>query len=356
MRRTAVFLGLLVCSFTVTAGKGPPPESIGLSEYTRAHQLVDVENGRRLNVFCTGSGVPTVIYEAGGGDDSSSFRWVQGQISRVTRVCSYDRAGVGFSDASSRPSTAQNIVADLHRLLEKIGRGQPIVLVGHSDGGLYAPLYAATYSNDVAGMVLIDPFTVGDDQVATALLTAKQKEAWYASDEDDIKQARQCLALAEQGLLTTLRYQHSPCLDNPPNADRAFHLVLDKQLSRPQEQEALLSATLDTYPPADRGLSSAEVALQRANFRFGSKPLIVLTAGKDDMQTLPVAKRKAIMKAWTKAHDDLAARSTQGVNVVVSNSHHYIQKEQPDVVVEAVLQVVANIRSKEPLNVNKLQK
>ena len=354
MRRITASAFLFAYSLMGMAADTSPPQSISVTEYTHAHQLIDVENGRRLNVFCMGSGAPTVVFEAGGGDDSSSFRWVQARIARMTRVCSYDRAGVGFSDASSRSSTAQNIVSDLHRLIGKVAGGQPIVLIGHSDGGLYAPLYAATYPKDVAGMVLIDPFSVGDDQAATSVLTTKQKEDWYASDQNDIKQARQCLALAKKGLLTKPEYKNSPCLDNPPNADKAFHQVLNEELARPQEQEALLSATLDTYPPADHGLSPAEMALQHANLNFGSKPLIVLSAGKDDQGDLPVDKRKAIMKAWTKIHDELAARSTQGVNVVVPDSHHYIQKEQPDVVVEAVRQVVENVRSKKPLNTDRL--
>jgi pimeloyl-ACP methyl ester carboxylesterase len=335
----------LACVITSSfAGERPAVDRIALKEYTHPHRLVKIEPGRRLNVFCTGSGSPTIIFEAGGGDDSSSFRSVQPELSAFTRVCAYDRAGVGFSDPAPWPSGAVNTVADLHRLVQAISPHEPVILVGHSDGGLYVPLYAATYPKDVAGMVLIDPFNVGADRLATALLTPRQRDDWYASDDRDIADARHCLALAKAGTLARPESQKSSCLDNPASPDSARHKVLNEQLARSSEQEVLLSAMIDTYPAPDRGMSPAERALQAANPDFGNMPLVVLTAGKDQQTRLPKATRIAIAKAWKTNNDELAARSRRGRNLVVPNTRHYIQKEQPGAVVDAVHQVIDEVR------------
>jgi len=339
-----LLLALAWSAAPIYAGSHAPAKVVALGEYTHAHQLVDVDHGRRLNVFCMGSGSPTVIFEAGGGDDSSAFRSVEPGIAATTRTCAYDRAGVGFSDSAPWPSTAVNTVADLHRLVQVISPGQPVVLVGHSDGGLYIPLYAATYPADVAGMVLIDPFTVGADKIASALLTPGQRKQWYASDDQDVEQARACLDMANKGWLVQPKYRKSSCLDNPPSPDPARHKVLNEQLARPSEQQVLLSAMLDTYPAPDHGMSGGELALQRANPDFGTMPLVVLTAGKDEQTSLPKPTRAAIAKAWKHNNDELVARSRRGRNILVPGSHHYIQKERPGAVIDAIRQVVDEVR------------
>ncbi|WP_165418451.1 alpha/beta fold hydrolase [Dyella amyloliquefaciens] len=321
-------------------------DRIALKEYTHPHLLVEVDPGRHLNVFCTGSGSPTVVFEAGGGDDSASFRSVQLGISKFTRVCAYDRAGIGFSDPAPWPSTAVNTVADLHRLVRIISPSQPAIFVGHSDGGLYVSLYASTYPEDVAGLVLIDPFTVGADKVASAVLTRRQRDAWYASDNRDIADARKCLELARTGVLARPEGKTSSCLDNPASPDNARHKILNEQLARASEQSALLSALVDTYPAPDHGMSAAELALQKANSNFGMTPLVVLTAGKDEQTALPRQTRIAIASAWKKNNDELAARSGRGKNIVVPNTHHYIQEEQPDAVIDAVHQVIVEVRGR----------
>lgn len=340
-----ISLALFLLATTSFAGVPVVGGRIPLKEYTRPHQRVEVQPGRHLNVFCTGHGAPTVIFEAGGGDDSSSFRSVQPGISAFTRACAYDRAGIGFSDPAPWPSTAVNTVADLHRLVQIIGQGQPVILVGHSDGGLYAPFYAATYPKDVAGMVLIDPFTVGADKIAAHLLTHRQQADWYASDNRDIANARRCLKLAQAGALARPDAEKSPCLDNPASPDKARHQVLNEQLARPSEQKALLTAMIDTYPAPDRGMSASELALQEANPDFGNMPLIVLTEGEDEQTNLPHRTRMAIAKAWKENNDKLAARSRRGANIVVPATHHYIQNEQPGAVIEAVHRVTNEIRA-----------
>ena len=120
-----------------------------------AGRLVDV-GGLKMHIDCTGEGSPTVILDSGLGDTYLSWRKVQPQIAKFTRVCSYDRAGLGYSESSSHPRTSKVIAGELHALLQAAGVAPPYVLVGHSMGGYDVRLYASLYRNEVAGMVLVD--------------------------------------------------------------------------------------------------------------------------------------------------------------------------------------------------------
>jgi pimeloyl-ACP methyl ester carboxylesterase len=121
-------------------------------------RLVDI-GGRRLHVNCSGSGSPTVILEAGASAFALDWSLVQPEVARTNRVCSYDRAGLGWSDARPDVDTPARVVADLRRLLSAAGERPPLVLVGASWGGLYARLYLLDHAEDVTGLVLVDPST-----------------------------------------------------------------------------------------------------------------------------------------------------------------------------------------------------
>jgi pimeloyl-ACP methyl ester carboxylesterase len=331
--------------FTDAAATTIPSSSTDVpsSAYEHAQDLVSLPDGRHLNLFCLGTGTPVVVLEAGGGDDSLTFRRVQGRLSAVTRVCSYDRAGLGFSDPPKVPNTAARAVSDLHALIDQVAIPKPFVLVGHSNGGLYASLYTSNFPDDVAGLVLIDPNNLGLDMAAEKVLDPKQLKEWRASDKADVEQARHCLALAQKGALARASARYPDCMDDPPNADPALHRLLNAQLARPSDQEALLTEIFDTRPQADGGLSNAELTLQRAHFDFGDKPVIVLS-GTNDQGGLPPAQRKKVIKAMLANQADLAAHSTQGKQVLVNIDNEYIQTYQPDVVVQAVTEVVGKVR------------
>jgi pimeloyl-ACP methyl ester carboxylesterase len=121
-------------------------------------KLVDI-GGWRLHLNCTGearAAQPTVILEAGKGDFSAEWSLVQPGVAKFARVCSYDRAGDGWSELGPHPRTFHQIVYELHTLLDKAGMKPPLVLVGHSYGGWLVRLYASTYPSDVVGMVLVE--------------------------------------------------------------------------------------------------------------------------------------------------------------------------------------------------------
>ena len=131
-----------------------------LQEHPAPGQLVDI-GGLRLHLWCTGAGSPVVVLEVGGSGNVLEWNRVQPEVAKTTRVCSYDRAGFGWSELGPNPRSAVEIVSELHSLLQAAHVSGPYVLAGHSIGGLFVRLYATTYSADVAGLVLVDA-THGD--------------------------------------------------------------------------------------------------------------------------------------------------------------------------------------------------
>lgn len=140
----ALGVGYQTAVTAADAGKYPPPG-----------QLIDV-NGQKMHLYCTGEGSPTVVLEAGGFSFSTEWYWVQRDLEKTNRVCSYDRLGTGWSDVSPEPRAALRIVDELHTLLTNAGETAPYVLAGHSFGGLLNRIYAHQYPDEVIGMVLVD--------------------------------------------------------------------------------------------------------------------------------------------------------------------------------------------------------
>ncbi|HTZ71457.1 MAG TPA: alpha/beta hydrolase [Acetobacteraceae bacterium] len=343
--RLASLAGWVLISLTaIDVSAAAPRIEIATSAYTHPHQLVAIDGARRLNLFCSGGGKPAVLFDSGIGGDSLDWRYVQGAVARFTRACSYDRAGYGFSDAPTRPSDATDAVDDLHRLAKAAPIVTPFVLVGHSIGGLYATVYAATYPRDVAGMLLIEPAFAGQAQALANVLSPAHKAEERAGYARIFAAERHCLDLARKMELTKPENQSSDCLDTPPDPDPDLHRELNRQTARIGTQAAFLSEWQSAFSLTDDAARDSAEA-QAAHGDFGAMPLVVLTA-----------RNKMLSPGWTRAEvdridaatkagrDELAARSTHGSSVFVDNSGHFIQKDQPDIVVHYIWQIVEAAR------------
>jgi pimeloyl-ACP methyl ester carboxylesterase len=136
--------------------------------------MIDV-GGHLLRLQCSGRGQPTVILDAGAGDTRHVWSEVQPAIARFTRVCSYDRAGLGGSEPGPLPRTSRRIVEELRILLQQARIDLPVVLVGHSFGGMNTRLYAGLYPDSVTGLVLVDATHENYSERASVLLTRSEK-------------------------------------------------------------------------------------------------------------------------------------------------------------------------------------
>jgi pimeloyl-ACP methyl ester carboxylesterase len=134
-------------------------------------RLVDIGD-RQLHIYCTGEGSPTVVLEAPAVGMSAAWGWVQPAVAQTTRVCSYDRAGLGWSEAGDRPYDPSAVPDQLHALLTRAGERGPYVLVGHGLGAAFAKLFAGRFPADVRSLVLIDPPTTGNASAATMRLVS----------------------------------------------------------------------------------------------------------------------------------------------------------------------------------------
>jgi pimeloyl-ACP methyl ester carboxylesterase len=261
-------------------------------------KLVDV-GGFRLHINCTGAGSPTVVLDAGLGVPSPTWSLVQPQVAKFTRVCSYDRAGIGKSDPGSIPRTSQQIATELHSLLNNAGIKGPYVMVGHSFGGLNVRLYTSQFPNEVVGMVLVD--SSHEEQPPVDL----------AYDAKSLRWINFCRSLAQSQIKASTKYPQGAYSQQQAALYRDCS-GSNGELAAFKESQAQARATQDS---------------------FGDMPLVVLTHG------LPPS-------SWWSAHEELARRSSKGTHIVAERSGHFIQKDQPDLVSDAIYKVVEAARQK----------
>jgi pimeloyl-ACP methyl ester carboxylesterase len=285
-----------------------------------------------MHLRCMGTGTPLILLEAGLGGDSSGWARVQPRLARATRVCSYDRAGYYFSDPGPAPRTADADVDDLHRLLEAASLRMPMIIVGHSLGGLLARLYAATYPTDIVGMVLLDP--VLDD-----IEDEKPHRGGDASEEDLL--VVRCLAAAKEGTVTKDAARKEECI-GPPDTR------LSPELNAAQAEAAARVSTWETMLAEGKEMRSGRTGarVRATSEKLGNLPLVVVTKGR--LRTPPGEEGSIAEQYYGRAvrrHAELAGRSTRGVHLV-ARSGHQIHMDDPDTVVAAVQAVLRAYREK----------
>lgn len=314
----------------------PPLIKVPLSYYASAGMSVEVADGRTIHLVCMGKGSPTVILNAGSGDWSAIWSKVQPTVARRTRVCSWDRAGYGFSGPSSKVQTVDNTTADLAAALSKARIIAPYVLVGHSMGSYEALLFADRFRHRVKGMVLVDPSIPGQTEIflrAAPAFSAYSARAMHAESEKLLG-----CALSPQA---STKGRPVSCREYPADYPRSLSAALSRLDAMPDR--AKTAASLQ----ANFARSSAMVLNPRRT--YGAMPLTVLTATAK--VTLPndapaAARREipALEAEWVRGHKALAALSTRGTHRFVPGSAHYIQLEKPEVVVAAIEQMIETVR------------
>jgi pimeloyl-ACP methyl ester carboxylesterase len=290
---------------------------------------VDV-GGFRLNIDCTGTappGTPTVILESGAGVPAIGWEFVQPDVAKFTRVCSYDRAGYGWSDPppATPPRTSLQTARELHALLQNASVPPPYVLVGHSLGGYNIRVYNAQYPADVAGAVFVD--SSHEDQVQYMPPSMKKLM------EDQTKSFGWERRLAPLALHTgvmrlMLRSQSRQSTWPPDFLEEMVYL---------QCRDVFLETSF-----AELNSFGESADQTRNSGNFGDKPLIVLTAGKAiDSPLMPKKEMQEFQQIWIHTlQPQLARLSTRGKQVIVSDSDHMIPMEQPQAIIDAIREVV----------------
>ena len=233
------------------------------------------------------------------------------ELARVSRVCAYDRAGIGYSEPGPTPRDSRRIAQELHQLLGRAGVAPPYVLVGHSFGGYNVRLFAALHRDEVAGMVLVD----ATHEDIWDRYTPEMREQMVRAT-DAFGAAAQ---LGEQGLALP------PIVPNLPVA----------VASRPAWYRTL-------YEEGRTARASAE-ELRGADRRL-DVPLVVVTAGRSEGGGVSRRGAAQMRETWRELQQDLARLSPQGEQVVAARSGHYVMRSEPRIVIDAVRRVVEAVR------------
>lgn len=303
-----------------------------LELYARPQRLVDI-GGRRINVCLSGEGSPTIVLAPGMGGTTIGWAPVQRRLSQTNTVLSYDRAGLGFSDPSGRPSTTQNIVEDLRAVLKALGLAPPYILAGHSAGSFDVRLFAFQHPEDVAGMVLADPSS--EYQVERFAQITPRGTALH---EAALALYRRCEQWAAAGNPLPGSAEHAECVAPPdPNLPDSVNDAMRAWRLSPVFWRTLHSLDFSFTEGASRE------QIKSASRTLGAMPLIVLTAGKMAWGSPTEEEAARLHAAWRQMHDELAALSSRGVRREVAAGHG-IPVERPDIVVDAVREVIALAR------------
>ncbi len=317
--RVILTLVLVLISIILVAG------TVAKHKLEAAHppigQLVDV-GGYRLHVACQGTGSPTVILEAGAGSGGLHWALVQPEVAHTTRVCVYDRAGLGWSERSPQPRTATVMAEELATLLTNADIRGPYVLVGHSLGSAIIRQFAVAHPADVVGMVLVDS--------ATEQQVRRFPEAIRTAGGSQMLPMRVMQFAARAGLLAL----------NPTILPLGTGLPPDARATT----QALVAASgkvLATF------LEEVEQVNGDATPRvttLGGLPLLVIRHGRGDLQPSGKVTQADVAQyeaTWVVMQQELAALSPQGKLVVAERSGHDIHLEQPELVIGAIHEVLA---------------
>jgi pimeloyl-ACP methyl ester carboxylesterase len=301
-------------------------QAVGEARDRRAYpppgRLVDV-GGHRLHIRQEGHGTPPVVIIPALGGLVAEWLAVQDALASFTTAAVYDRPGLGWSDPTPGWPTVAGMAGELHDLLDAAGIARPLVLAGHSLGGLVARVYTRLYPDEIAGLALID---------------ASHPRQFERLPAKPGPQSRRIRAAAEVALdyatpLALRRLRRSLSQETPRDAQAAIELFSRNRRAVAKELLAFDAICCDT------GVIAGEL---------GDLPLAVVTSS-EHVPGLPEdspaqRRRGTFYPAWLALQEELAALSASSIHVVSANSGHLVHKDDPDLVVKTVTDLVRRVR------------
>ena len=307
-------------------------------------KLVDV-GGYRLHLNCTGKSGPTILLIAGGGDFSFDWGLVQPGVSRFARVCSYDRAGLAWSDPGPTPRTMKQDAYELHLLLKAARVKTPYVLIGHSVGGLIARVYAGQYPDEVVGMVLVD----STHEDTTLLFQGKLVRVRGSAKGIAVPpvQTMQSSPPKPPAAEDIEQFEFNQKMFGAPKIESPFDKL-------PASTQAMRLWFLAQPPRSAAGpnfwaeeLQEMYIARAKTPYELGDKPLVVLLPKPDIGNPPPgisVDEWKPVNEEKRQQKVGLASLSRNSKLIITDKSGHHIQLDEPDVVTNAIRFVVDAVR------------
>ena len=299
-------------------------------------RLVNI-GGRRWHLVDAGLGSPTVIFESGIAASSLNWTAIEAEVARFTRACTYDRAGLGWSDPATVPRVAAQLVDELHSLLEAAQVPAPYVLAGHSFGGLLVQAYAVAHPDQVAGLMLIDPLPASE---------------WAHVSEDRLRILRWGIRLSRRGALLARLGVVRMSLTLLSGGRRWIPKLVARLTSgRAETTLSRLVGEVQKMPPEVWPMVQAhwcrpQAFLGMAEYFKALPESAQQAAALGDLPRIPVTILSAgnCTPGQLAERDAIAGQSPRGKHVVVLNSGHWIHLDQPEVVLEAIRAMVEVVR------------
>ena len=353
MKCVVVLAGLAACSKqdrppqpapttpAVDAAVADPIDVAGMDAlYAKPGQLVTTSDGARLNFYCVGTGAPAVILEAAYADWSPVWLQVQSRVAKWTRVCSYDRAGYGFSPSGPKPRTVQQVTAELHDALHALHVTGPYVLVSHATGTNTIRAFADNYLDEVAGLVMIDP------DIRDMVTDPDVLKNWLAIDARNLTELHMCrdavAAHEKPPLVPPPDHPSWTCDDLLLRAlpDPMFSAKLNAALLEIATNLALYDALID-----EKESRIADGAYLRDHaISLGARPVRVIATGSQFRigPTTPPDRRAAaetLNRTSLIYQQQLLAASSNAKRILADKNGSYVQLEAPGIVVGAIREV-----------------
>ncbi len=288
--------------------------------YPPMGRMIDVEN-HQMHLYCTGTGAPTVVLETAASSSAIDWGFVQPEIAKFTRVCSYDRAGFAWSEAGPLPRTARQAAKELELLLRGAGESGPFVMVGASYGGHVVRVFANDYPAQTRGIVLVD---ARPERLYSIPAIRQQANSGLGlvsalATLTDFGFARLFIALAPDKMIPSSAVPYYKSIPG------SFSIVFQSRMWHASSDEAHAIDTSDEQVAAIQSM--------------GDMPLIVLRHGKPMFGSLPPAEAAQIEAQWQAFQEEIAAKSSKSQIMIATSSGHIIQVEQPALIVDAVRQL-----------------
>lgn len=300
-----------------------------LHKYPPPGKLVDI-GGYQLHIDCIGEGSPTVVMDYGLGGLSLVWSLVQPEVAKFTRVCTYDRAGYAWSTSSLKTRTSQQMVQELHTLLNRAEIEGPYVLVGHSLGGLNACLFASQYPKEVVGMVLVD--------AVPANVYSRLVPEWKNQMAATQRMFYTLSTISRLGLLRLLVQLRGT------EAAPDFVKKLPSEV-QPAILAKFLPKTFNTAITENQLMESSTQQISNQEI-LKELPIVVLSHGENMFSDLSDKEAEQAEKIWQELQAELANLSSKSKLLIAQNSGHNVHIDQPQLVIDAIQQVIDTAQSK----------